>query len=722
MLNKIMKQYFNEKYTPSIFILMLIAFFIYMMFSLTIGAPIFGSDEYAYFIHGKYIQNIEELYKLDPNLQHVPNLLFFQLINIWVKFTGSEFIYAFRMFHILEYILTAFILHNIFIKFIDRSSAFFGTLVFLLLPITIYNYAVMPETDLVLISVCLGYVLIVFFPRHNYVASVLVGIIFSVSILIKPHSVAIIAASLVFLSAAPYFGLVKGGAGTAYRSILTMLVSFYIFLIILLRLTSHEWVFDPTIALGLSAYGHYIQMNLPTVDIASKVISAIQYSIAHITVLTLVFAPVFVWTAHTVLKVIRKSYEEQEYVDSGLRLAAFYVLAMLITHIAMTAWFTAGTGAISEGESMRLHGRYLGPAIVFLPFLYFYAIKNLTIQDKETVNILILVALFSCALYFFKEFKIFPWDNPILFAFFKAPNHYGFDFEDSYGFLGPLLLYGMMLVWLLVIYFKKMQYRVLFVQIFIIMLFGIIQTYSWVYSHSKANKILIDNSRAISTILGENQFGKGVFVSDNRYGSASFVLFSMENSPKVLIKQPKSIVSANDVKGASWVLFGNKYKPEFDYLHSITIGSFRLFPLTSKVSIEQQTKAIIQPNKEIRLILGADNYAKARLTGFNEQEPWGAWTDDSKAMIEMPFLVQGTLKLKIFGWTLVENLGKPLSIKIGDTISKISLTDSGKEYEIVMNVNQPTDRIFIESPVFQPSNSQRVLGVGISRIIIERQQ
>ena len=196
----------------------------------------------------------------------------------------------------------------------------------------------------------------------------------------------------------------------------------------------------------------------------------------------------------------------------------------------------------------------------------------------------------------------------------------------------------------------------------------------------------------------------------------------MANAPKVLIKNPGSIVNAADVAGTDWILFGNEYTAEFDYLQSIAFGSFKFFPLNTGVSVEQREKSIIKPGEQVRLSLGAGRYAPANLIGFNSQEGWGTWTRTSRAEIVLPVMVQGIITLKLFSWTLPENQGEPLVVRIGAASSNLILTDTGKENEITINVSQPADRIFLESPVFRPANSHRSMGVAISVVTIERQK
>ncbi|WP_061532331.1 DUF7024 domain-containing protein [Collimonas arenae] len=107
------------------------------------------------------------------------------------------------------------------------------------------------------------------------------------------------------------------------------------------------------------------------------------------------------------------------------------------------------------------------------------------------------------------------------------------------------------------------------------------------------------------------------------------------------------------------------------------------------------------------------------LIGFNVPEEWGAWSARSDTVIDLPVQVHGRLKLRLFAWTLPENLNQALGITIGGETENIKLADAGKEYEVVLNVQHVTDRILLKSAIFHPSNSSRDMGVAISHISIE---
>lgn len=714
-----MNQYINKLNQP-LAALLLAAFFAYSILSAIIGSPIFGSDEYAYFISGMYLERLEDLHQLDPGLQRISNLLYFKLINAWAFLFGHGFSSSFRTLHIGMFIAAAAIVHKTFKQIIDKSGAIWSVLAFLLLPNSIYIYAVMPETDLMLLAACLGYLLIVIFPIRQNLAVALAGFLLSAALLFKPHATALLAAAIFTVSCAPILGIVEGGRVAAIRLVFILLGTFYISLVILWRLSGQEWTFDPSLALGLNFYGQYLQSSpsQSLVSISTKLLMALHYAVAHLVVIALIFAPVLVWAVLRFVSMVKSRPATGESLSPDLSVATLFVLAMLIMHIAMIAWFTAGAASISETEAMRLHGRYLGPVIIFFPVLYFHAIKNLDVKSEKLVKVVVFFSLAACLLYLFRVFKIYPWDYPLLFAFYDANNNYGWGYKGAYSF-GFLLLISLLAIWVIVTLKGAILKKVLFSQIFIILIAGCLQTYNWAINHTRVNSPLVEYAGAINAMLGRGEFGKGVLVSSERYGRTSYILFGLGNSPRVLIKNLGGAVSQDDIGDAGWVLFDGEYKAEFDYPDSILFGFLRFFPIKTNFLIERRDLPEIKVGNPVSISLSAGRYASSQLKGFNPQEEWGAWTDKENPEILLPVVLYGIVKLKLDGWTLSENLKYPLVVRVGDSLCKFQLSDVRKEYECTLNIRRPSDRIRLESPIYRPVDSHRNMGVAINIITTE---
>ncbi|WP_061532329.1 hypothetical protein [Collimonas arenae] len=228
----------------------------------------------------------------------------------------------------------------------------------------------MPEIDLIVVAALLGYTMIVVYPIRPSFGAILAGFFIGIAILIKPHGIALLVATIVAIIFISYFKLVDGKWRTL-KSVVFLLLSCYFTLICIWRLCSHEWSIDPSVALGLKFYGNYLKSPVPTITLSTKILIAIRYAVAHILVIGLVFCPVFVWM-YSILEIKFKNVNRSYSVIFNAEcVAAIFLLAMTLSHIAMVAWFTAGAVTVNAGEIGRLHGRYLGAAISFFHFCIF---------------------------------------------------------------------------------------------------------------------------------------------------------------------------------------------------------------------------------------------------------------------------------------------------------------------------------------------------------------
>lgn len=554
------------------FILCLL-FFAYSLLSLRIGSPIFGSDEYAFFISGKYFDRIQELYIFDPGLQRISNVLYLKILFHLNAWTGPNFVFFYRFIHLIEYSLTALFLYKIFIRIFDKKTTVLGLFAFIVLPSAIYIQSVMPEIELILISVILGYILVLVFPKNGTIGAVLGGVTIASSVLIKPHGAALLLVALAFIASSDFFKVTRNGHFKSLNNIFLLLGSAYLGFILLWKFSTGDWAGNPLLALSLNLYGPSLTSNSQAIGFLGKVQSALMYFGAHFIVLALIFLPSFIWIFKTLLVQSRKSEAKFSSNESSI---ALFTFLLVCANIAMTSWFTAGAAAVWPGEGMRLHGRYLGSSIAFLPFIYFYYLSKIkdNFEKKYALGVVAIVSI--CAFFLFEHFKIFPWDHPVLFAFFKYPNHYNWTFIDGINSLGSVLLSIICLISLFSLFNRKYLYSLMTIQLFIILLVGCHQTYGWVERHTRNNAPLTMYAREASSLLATDSFGKGLVISSERYGRMSYILFGIANSPKVLEKSPDSSITKEDVSGVDWVLLGEKYLINFDYLDAVEIGPLKL--------------------------------------------------------------------------------------------------------------------------------------------------
>ncbi len=706
------------------FAILSVAFLIYVFIGAITGSPIFGSDEYAYFIQGKYQHLQTELIRLDPYLQQIGSPLFLYMLHWLAKIGLDDFTGVVRIIHAAEYCLTAYILVQIFQDVCSRRNLVSGLIVFLLLPGACYMLAVMPEMELLLISALVAYVLVVLYPGNHFQAAVYVGMLLGMAILIKPHALAIIASAFSKILVTSFLGLPKGTrVNVAAKVSLIMFAAAYLTFIVLWWVCEKEWVFDPSVALGLNLYGNQLAVNTSMLGWLHKFIETLHYASAHIAVLVFIFAPAFMSMAGFMWGGYLKIRARQEFaisINDKKEMAILFVGLLLFFHIFMSAYFTAGAAALNQGEAMRLQGRYLGSAIIFLPFLYFLWLGRPRNRPGRLVVVISLLAGVVCYFWIFQNFKIYPWDHPLLYGFFTYPNHYGWGFDSGLPFVGKWLLLALLASYLITLFRIEWIKPFLAVQVFVVVIVGAYQTSNWLIFHTLTSENLSGVSRAISRVLDDSKASRGVFISDERYGSMSYVLYGLATAPKVIVRAPKNEVNEADVHGYDWVLMGKKYVPKFFYTSEIEFDRFKLYLINSKIVTHEREKELLLYGKETSLSLaGGIQSSRLRLDGFNVREEWGAITSESRARLELPFLINGTIRIRVFGWIPQENPVRSLLLSAGGVATDILMQDTAKEYEVTMKMTQPTDSITLEIPVIHPPNSHRDMGVAIGYIKIE---
>ncbi|ARA79526.1 hypothetical protein B5U27_05310 [Pseudomonas amygdali pv. lachrymans] len=710
---------FLEKMPVSI--VLFAAFIFYTFNAVTAGSPIFASDEYVYFISGKYIGHLSELYGLDPGLQRLSNLLFFHEVNVLGQLFGDHFVSLFRLVHSLEYVLAAGLLYVSAKSFMPKPHALMGLAAFLALPSHIYIYAVMPEVELILLSALVAFVLVTQYPERPVVTAAIIGFLVSIALLIKPHAVASLAALLVLLPIFNFLCFRNTWVRVSVRTVVGFLIALYIGVIGLWALMDGTFTFNPAGALGLTFYGKYIDGPAASVGLLTKLYQVMLYFVANFTVVSLLFLPVFIWAASLALARIKGhlniGHGENETSPKAIILVLFAMLS-IAAHLAMTAWFTAGAAILNAGEAQRIHGRYLGPALVAFPFLFFYSLSCLSQAYKK---ILVALTLFTLAVsYWFvsQHFKIYPWDNPLLFSFFNENNWYGWGFKNLGVRVGNGLYVIIFLGFVASLLYRHWQMAISSVVLCSILLVGCFQSYFWMYVHLYGNSEVSQAGRHFAGLIGDVRHGDGILVGHERYGRESYLLFNLASAPKVIDRPEGLDITPQDVAGYSWLITDGSYNVETLALPSVQVGSLKYYALkpsarivldTPKPSLSPANKPFLKPMSSLDMPL-ANMPAGISLQGFNSVEPWGGWTSQRTAVIELPVQLKGRIRIKLFAWALEQNLREGISLQVGDVVKRISVGSSGAEVEVDFDVSAETDRIVITSAVDRPSGSGRTLG------------
>lgn len=565
------------------------AMLFYSIVGLLMGSPIFASDEYAFLIYGKFIRSISDLQVLDPHLQKVSNVAYFSIVHFWVKLGFEDPTYVIRFIHVIEYGVTACFVYGAFAKIADRRSLVLGMVGMLLLPHACYSLSIMPEIEMVLAGAILGFIVIVKYPKQPDFSAFLMGGIVGIALLIKPHAMALLGAAILTIGLAYYLGIISRSSKFAVtRQTLILLITTYVMAVVTWKVCTQQWVFNPLNFLGLGIYGKYLVQNEMAGGFLWKLTQTAVYTGAHVSVLLLLFSPALTGIAVGFMKMFSLSRPETHFEETSTKknMALIFAVAMLAAHVLMASYYSAGAAAVSPFEAMRLHGRYLGPVLVFLPLFYFMFSGSKHESLRIPMGIVLLGAVLVNQLLVFPNFKIYPWDYPALYGFYTFPNHYRWSVDGITNLIGHGLVLGLLGGSLLVIFWKKKSRAIFEIMLFVVLAMGIYQNLNWMFLHTRANRDLSQKTRAFSMLLKENAIGRGVFISDERYGSMSYALYGLANAPKVLVREPNSRITEEDVRGADWVLLGQKYVVDFDHSGAIKTGPFVMYPINTGILVD----------------------------------------------------------------------------------------------------------------------------------------
>jgi len=106
--------------------------------------------------------------------------------------------------------------------------------------------------------------------------------------------------------------------------------------------------------------------------------------------------------------------------------------------------------------------------------------------------------------------------------------------------------------------------------------------------------------------------------------------------------------------------------------------------------------------------------------GFLPIENWGAWAESVDASLILPVSVWGRIQISIDILAIGENIGREITIRIGDEAQKIILKASLNRYQFKFEIQSPVNQVFFQGYVLDQDVDSRGLGIGISQLQIKR--
>jgi hypothetical protein len=107
-------------------------------------------------------------------------------------------------------------------------------------------------------------------------------------------------------------------------------------------------------------------------------------------------------------------------------------------------------------------------------------------------------------------------------------------------------------------------------------------------------------------------------------------------------------------------------------------------------------------------------------TSFYPSESWGAWARSGDAHVSLPVTVQGRQIVEIELAACGVNIGKGITIRIGNSSQIVELRNPREVFSLKFSISEPTNSIHLNGYELDQTTESRALGIGVGLIRISR--
>jgi hypothetical protein len=680
-----------------------------------IDSPVMGSDEYAYFQSAHFDAARDQLFQMDTHIQRVDNKVYPWLYRLWSTASLERVADVGRLFNAFLYGACALLLFAIFQRLFDRRVALISALLYLAFPFSVYATMLLPEVEFQFSVYVLVSIWVFGPPLPSWQRILLAAAAGAFGYLVKPHAAAAILASAVWLGVAglrlPYeAGLRRRIVGATWRVALFVAATF-IFMKLFGRLL------DPRTsgAVVSSFYAKYLEGLRSPQYLLEHAGTTAMYAAGHLWLLCVFFLPAFpllvadswAWLRgrEVIGSVGRKSF------SSGA--AATFVLMLVLALVGMVAVFTDAAAAGSDFEKDRLHGRYL--AILF-PLLLAYAVAGVYKTPAKLLAALGLLALWTFALLGPGIFQLYPWDYPDAFGFFTpTPGRWTYDGALSWTCMAILIVGTLAWVTFAVSPYRRAAYAAFALGL---MLLSHLQTGAWLAAQSRYAQPSIDAGNAVAAYLGEQPAGKGMVVTTDRFGQASYLLAAIDSLQYVRVLHADETLREKTLPASvQWVVAGSDIQVDLPSAAELSFGSYRLYLLGNDVTWPTVPARKAWDGKPLLISLASAG-GLTTFDHFNAAEPWGRWSSAEDASIALPVRIDGTVTITFFAWSIKPE-GDDVTLALGDSKATIHVMGTGADHSVTLSPSNDAERLFVSVRHLE-TQGPRQLGVAIARLQFQR--
>ena len=664
--------------------------FLLLMRSIGLYPTVF-SDEYTYSKFARLVSFQEAT---------IPDYLYFLIYRV-TNFCGDGFLGCTRLLNVVFFVSAAPFIFHIGRALTGEKTALLIVVLAMLDPINSYTAYFMPESLYYFSFWVLSYFLLRINRNHLAIWLVVMGVIFGLSSLIKPHAVFLIPALAFYFFAIDRNELMEGGSLlNKYQKVLVFFIS--------AMATKLSISFSLAGASGITIFGtSYTSMAVGTVGDIKHYVSLVKLAMenleGHLLSMSLLFSvPIchLLLTPHHFLR--RYDFREQR-LNINI---AIYTSGIFIVLLSVVAIFTAsasGTGVYETNA--RLHMRYYNFTLPLLllsvsPQLSLKPIVT-TIISRATVGIPIAVAI--C-------YAIYTHLSPYTPSFIDCPELRGFTYDRTLFYVLSGLSLASVFIW---IYSDRIGIRV-----FLYLMMPISVGFSTLIVNQELwrNRIhpdMFDKAGMFARqYLANADLGNMLIVGDNNAGLFR-TLFYLDN-PKASLETipPEAAFNLSSLPAnKDWLLVIGHHplsesRPYQPAMHEFTLTHAEyIYTIDFRDAVWQ---------------------AVVSYSGLSGIESWGTWSKSDIVTFEFSEPLPDQFNIHLVAHAFGPNIGKEFMAYVGNHETRFIL--SGVNQEIVLSFANPKKTNALTIRVPSPaspmelglSQDTRRLGIAFSQMKIRR--
>ncbi|MTJ82189.1 MAG: hypothetical protein F8N37_14445 [Telmatospirillum sp.] len=540
--------------------------------TLTLNSPIWGGDEYAYYIAGRAFPDTASLYVHDDHLQHVNNTLFFWLVHWGFRLFGYAEGWV-KALNLVFFFAAAVLLFSVAGRQGGRGPAMAVTAVAALIPFSGYAASVMPDALYCCLCAALIRVMAVDLAVRPVRASAVAGLLLGLLLLTKPHALSLILALWAAFAALavhprglrPRIALQGCLVATAVMAASIVLIKMLLTGAVEHRLIDLLGVFYANVVIGYGGVSHNI---LPDI---------LRSLGAHLVLLLLVAGPAIALMTAQVLRGWRGDAPATDDPDQRNRLfLAVFVLLALGGATAMTAVFTAelvGAGVVKPWHDIYTrYNEFLIPfALLMLPAASGAGCSRTAIRIGAALSL-------AAALFWWLRggtlFHMYPWNVTGMLAISQTP------WAGKAGLAPPSLFLALACATQIATLLRP-QRALLFGLGFLSLFWtgSTVEASLWQYQVSGGFSPLAGQARSVMATLPEEDRDHGLVIGAERWGRMDFALFGLARDNWILSKpqQDVAIAPGEIPEGTRWILTFGRFSLPPSYRTVLDSPPFHLF-------------------------------------------------------------------------------------------------------------------------------------------------